>query len=60
MAEDTADKFYATTVRYAGRAFLRHKLGASIGLQDAGDMWTRYNEGRTDREVIDRRRLRGG
>ena len=50
--------YYESVTRYAGRAFIRHKLAKRIAVKDASQMWVSFQQGEADRTELDRLHLR--
>jgi propionate CoA-transferase len=52
--------YYLSHGRYGGRAFVRHKLATMISVQNEDEMWTAFQQGKSDATVLDRMMLREG
>lgn len=58
MVERLESTYYTSCCRYGGRAFVRHKLAEMISVQDVDGMWTLFQQGEGDRELLGRLHLR--
>ena len=50
-------RYYKSSCRYAGRAFMRHKLAKDLVVKNEDEFWNDFQQGNGDRQVLDRVQL---